>query len=90
MAGSATAGSTSSLPANPYATYGDYLSYGHGGYIATRPPSLPFFGGTGVPSGGMYGSNQSFADKSNQGEFYTNPLTGANPIGNKPKTATGP
>lgn len=78
-------------PGGPtYQRYGDYLSYGQGGYTSVAPPTIPFFGGTGLPTtqGGIpsYGSNLGYEAATGNTVNYQNPLTGNNPIGNAPGT----
>lgn len=83
----------SATPGGGYQQYGDYLSYGHGGYTMTAAPDLEFYGGTGLvdTQGGIpfYGSNLDYEDATNNGVNYQNDLTGNNPIGNNPGQVTG-
>lgn len=61
---------------NPYeGRYGDYLSYGHGGYNLYMPPKPSSMGGQPgqgmqMVGGSMYGSNPEYG---NQGYAYTQP-----------------
>lgn len=76
-----------------YDQYGDYLSYGQGGYTMFAPPVTPFYGGTGLTTsqGGipMYGSNTDFEASTGNSVDYNNQLTGSNPLGNRPGQTTG-
>lgn len=81
-------------PGGPtYQQYGDYLSYGQGGYTMTAAPSLQFYGGDGLvhSQGGipMYGSNLDLENATGNSQFYNNDLTGNNPLGNNPGQVTG-
>jgi hypothetical protein len=86
--------STNTGPGGPtYQQYGDYLSYGQGGYTMVAPPVLPYEGGSGLPTsqGGiaMYGSNTDFENATGNTVDYNNQLTNNNPIGNSPGQSTG-
>lgn len=88
---SAVQAAVANMPGGPtYQHYGDYLSYGQGGYTSVAPPTIPFFGGTGLPAtqGGIpsYGSNLEYEHSTGNTVNYQNPLTGNNPIGNVPGT----
>lgn len=78
---------------SPYQQYGDYLSYGQGGYTMFAPPDLPFYGGDGLvhEQGGtpMYGSNVNFEENTGNEVNFSNNLTGNNTIGNTPGQVTG-
>lgn len=88
------AAAMATTPGGPsYQMYGDYLSYGHGGYTMTAPPTLPFYGGSGLVTtqGGIpfYGSNLDYENNTGNEVNYNNELTGNNPIGNAPGQVTG-
>jgi hypothetical protein len=95
ITGQSTPGVNAAVASMPggstYQQYGDYLSYGQGGYTFTAAPTIQFFGGTGLPTqqGGlaMYGSNTQYQTATPGGTVnYANQLTGNNPIGNTPGT----
>jgi hypothetical protein len=76
-----------------YDQYGDYLSYGQGGYTMSAPPVDPFYGGSGLVTsqGGIpsYGSNLDYEHQTGDTVDYNNQLTGSNPLGNNPGQTTG-